>query len=54
MQDMTYPSVKPISGINVATTRTSGMKIIHKTSLTAIPDRMDRMTLEAMRMPSPT
>lgn len=54
MQDMTYPSAKPISGISVATVRTSGMKIIHNTSLTAKPARMDRTTLQTMRMPSPT
>lgn len=51
---MAYPSAKPMSGINVATVRTSGMKITHTTSLTAIPVRMDRMTPETMRMPSPT
>lgn len=54
MTDMTYPRVKPISGISAATKRTSGMTIIHRISLTAIPDRMDRIMLEIMRMLRPT
>lgn len=53
MRDMTYPSIKPISGINAATDRTSGVRIIHSTSLTAIPDRMDTTMLKMIRMLSP-
>lgn len=43
-----------MSGISAATVRTSGMKIIHRMFLTAVPDRMDKMTVEMTRMLRPT
>lgn len=51
--DMKYPNMKPIRGISAATSRTSGMMIIHRTPLTATADRTDTTMLEMIRMLRP-
>lgn len=45
--------MKPVRGISAATSRTSGMTIIHSTPLTAMADSTDTTTLEMIRMLRP-